>query len=113
MKLVYEEYHNRLGGSFEDGRKSVLPYNRFVKPPSSTYFNDNWIAGWKKKNFKGVKNVDLWKSLLTAMTPHKVEFIWVKGHAGHHYNERCDVLAKNAALGNSLEVDKNYESGQC
>ena len=44
MKLVYVEYHNHLGGSFEDGRKSVLPYNRCVKPPSSTYFNDNWIA---------------------------------------------------------------------
>ena len=44
MKLVYEEYHNHLGGSFEDGRKSVLPYNRCVKPPSSTYFNGNWIA---------------------------------------------------------------------
>ena len=45
MKLVYDEYHNHLGGSFEDGRKSVLPYNRCVKPPSSTYFiNGNWIA---------------------------------------------------------------------
>ena len=44
MKLVYEEYYNRLGGSFEDGRRSVLSYNHYVKPPSSTYFNDNWIA---------------------------------------------------------------------
>ena len=44
MKLVYEEYHNHLGGSFEDGRKSVLPYNHCVKPPLSTCLNGNWIA---------------------------------------------------------------------
>ena len=44
MKLVYEEYHNHLAGSFEDGRKSVLPYNRCVKPPPATYVNGNSIA---------------------------------------------------------------------
>ena len=44
MKLVYEEYHNRLGGSFEDGRESVLPYNSCVKQPHPTYLNNNWIA---------------------------------------------------------------------
>lgn len=54
MKLVYEEYHNHLGGSFEDGRKSVLPYNRCVKPPSSTYFNGNWIAQTLVQYFEDV-----------------------------------------------------------
>ena len=44
MKLVYEEYHNHLAGSFEDGRKSVLPHNRCVAPPHPTYLNNNWIA---------------------------------------------------------------------
>ena len=44
MRLVYEEYHNHLGGSFEDGRKSVLPYNNCVKQPHPTYLNNNWIA---------------------------------------------------------------------
>ena len=44
MKLVYEEYPNLVVGSFEDGRKSVLSHNSCVKPPYSTYLNDNWIA---------------------------------------------------------------------
>ena len=64
-------------------------------------FNKNWIDGWLKKNWKGasgpVKNVDLWKRLLKAKAPHQVTFTWVKGHAGHPENERCDMLATGAA----------------
>ncbi len=64
-------------------------------------FNNHWIEGWIKKGWKTagktpVKNVDLWKRLLNAKALHEVEFIWVKGHAGHEYNERCDTLAVNA-----------------
>ena len=64
-------------------------------------FNNHWIEGWIKKGWKTagkspVKNVDLWKRLLNAKAQHEVEFIWVKGHAGHKYNERCDTLAVNA-----------------
>ena len=58
-------------------------------------FNQHWIEGWIKKGWKRgkneqVKNVDLWKRLLAAKEPHKVKFIWVKGHNGHPQNERCD-----------------------
>ena len=65
-------------------------------------FNDHWIDGWIKKGWKRgknepVKNVDLWKRLLEAKSKHEVEFIWVKGHAGHEQNERCDYLATSAA----------------
>ena len=61
-------------------------------------FNSNWIDGWIKKGWKTsdkkpVKNLELWQRLLKAKEPHDVEFIWVKGHAGHEYNERCDQLA--------------------
>ena len=64
-------------------------------------FNNNWIDGWIKKGWKNaskqpVKNVDLWQRLLKAKEPHDVEFVWIKGHAGHEYNERCDSLAVNA-----------------
>ncbi|MBP3468604.1 MAG: hypothetical protein J6K26_03705, partial [Lachnospiraceae bacterium] len=52
-----------------------------------------------------VKNVDLWKRLLKAMEPHQVTFLWVKGHAGHPENERCDQLATSAADGTSLLDD--------
>ena len=72
-------------------------------------FNKNWIDGWLKKNWKGasgpVKNVDLWKRLLKAKAPHQVTFTWVKGHAGHPENERCDMLATGAADGSDLLDD--------
>ena len=61
-------------------------------------FNQNWIDGWIQKGWKRgknepVKNIDLWKRLLKAKEGHQVTFIWVKGHNGHDYNERCDALA--------------------
>ena len=64
-------------------------------------FNNNWIDSWIKKGWKTagkspVKNVELWQRLLKAKEQHDVNFIWVKGHAGHPYNERCDSLAVNA-----------------
>ena len=73
-------------------------------------FNQNWIGGWLKKGWKRgknepVKNVDLWKRLLQAKEPHQVRFIWVKGHDGHHQNERCDTLATTAADGDNLIED--------
>ncbi|MDB5097005.1 MAG: rnhA [Cyanobacteria bacterium RYN_339] len=62
-----------------------------------------WVAGWQRKGWRTangdpVKNRELWEALLEAVKPHNVKWEWVKGHAGHHYNERCDVLAKEAAL---------------
>ena len=73
-------------------------------------FNQHWVDGWLKRNWKGssnnpVKNVDLWKRLSKAKAPHQVKFTWVKGHAGHPENERCDKLATTAADGNSLLDD--------
>lgn len=57
-----------------------------------------WVYGWKKKGWiksdkKPALNVDLWEQLLPLLDKHKVDFIWVKGHAGHPENERCDRLA--------------------
>lgn len=65
-------------------------------------FNKHWVDGWQKRGWKTaskqpVKNPDLWKRLLAAKRPHKVSFVWVKGHAGHEHNERCDELATTAA----------------
>lgn len=65
-------------------------------------FNQRWVEGWIRKGWKNsqkkpVKNVDLWKRLLAAKKPHSVSFIWVRGHAGHELNERCDELATTAA----------------
>ena len=73
-------------------------------------FNDRWIDGWQKNNWKNskkepVKNRDLWERLLAAKKSHEVNFIWVKGHAGHPGNERCDILATTAADGDDLLTD--------
>ena len=77
-------------------------------------FNQHWIDGWIKKGWKRsknepVKNVDLWKRFLAAKEKHNVTFIWVKGHAGHEMNERCDCLATSAADGSNLLVDEGVE----
>ncbi len=54
----------------------------------------SWKArGWIKSNKEPALNVDLWEKLLALLEIHNVEFVWVKGHAGHPYNERCDRMA--------------------
>ncbi len=69
----------------------------------------NWIQGWQKKNFKNIKNPDLWKTLISLYNKHRIKFYWVKGHAGHPLNERCDELATKAADGRDLLIDVEYE----
>jgi ribonuclease HI len=62
-----------------------------------------WIKGWQRNGWKTadrkpVKNADLWQELLRASAPHRIDWVWVKGHAGHPDNERADKLASDAAL---------------
>jgi len=70
-----------------------------------------WVFNWVKKGFAGKKNADLWRRFLNIYKVHKVKFIWIKGHNLHPENERCDVLAVNAAMGKSLQIDIGFESG--
>jgi len=61
-----------------------------------------WIHGWRKNGWrtsdkKPVKNAELWQALIEASAPHRIEWVWVKGHAGHPDNERADRLASDAA----------------
>lgn len=79
-------------------------------------FNQHWIAGWQRRGWKTaskqpVKNVDLWQRLIAACEPHDVHWHWVKGHAGHAENERCDALATAAADGKTgaLLADAGFE----
>jgi ribonuclease HI len=72
-------------------------------------FNQHWVEGWLKRNWKNsakqdVKNIDLWQRLLKAKAPHNVMFTWVKGHAGHPVNERCDNLATSAADNSDINM---------
>ena len=63
--------------------------------------NENWLSDWQRRGWRTagkspVKNVDLWQELLTLLTRHKVEFVWVKGHADNENNNRCDEYARLA-----------------
>ncbi len=69
-----------------------------------------WVFGWEKKYFSGKKNADLWTRFLKIYRQHKVRFEWVKGHAGHKENERCDYLATTAARSVNLLDDIGYEA---
>lgn len=68
-----------------------------------------WLAGWVKKGFKGKKNQDLWERYLKAAATHDVRFQWIKGHAGHAENERCDQLAVEASESSNLLIDEVFE----
>ena len=68
-----------------------------------------WVFQWVKKGFKGKKNGDLWKRFLLIYQKHNVSFQWVKGHAGHPENEKCDQLAVEASDHKELLIDKGYE----
>jgi ribonuclease HI len=79
---------------------------RVILSTDSRYVMDGltkWIKGWQKNGWKTaakqpVKNAELWQELLAAAKPHRIEWVWVKGHAGHPDNERADKLASDAAL---------------
>ena len=69
-----------------------------------------WRAqGWKRAG-KDVPNADLWQRFLKLTDTHRVTVEWVRGHAGHVENERCDLLARTAAASNPLAVDVGYET---
>jgi ribonuclease HI len=70
----------------------------------------NWVFRWEKNNFNKKKNPDLWIRFLNVYRKQNVSFIWIKGHADNKENERCDVLAVQAADGNSFQIDHWYEN---
>ncbi|MEO7505404.1 MAG: ribonuclease HI [Sphingomicrobium sp.] len=90
---------------------AICALNALKKPcrvsltTDSVYVRDGitkWINGWRRNGWKTadrkpVKNADLWLALLEASAPHRVEWHWVKGHAGHPENDRADALACAAA----------------
>ncbi|OYY89761.1 MAG: ribonuclease HI [Sphingomonas sp. 28-66-16] len=90
----------------------VEALNALKRPCAVTLYTDSryvmdgltkWIKGWQRNGWrtadkKPVKNADLWQALLAAAKPHRIEWQWVKGHAGHPENERADALASAAAV---------------
>ena len=64
---------------------------------------NEWLEWWVKRNFAKVKNPDLWQEYLRVSASHRIHGVWVRGHNGHPENERCDLIAKEAA--------EQYKSG--
>lgn len=113
--LVYNGKEKELSGSEKETTNNrmeltavIMALNALNQPcevkltTDSKYvcdaINKRWVYswrknGWKKSDKKPALNVDLWKELLSLLEKHEVEFIWVKGHNGHKYNEICDALA--------------------
>lgn len=103
---------------------AVLEAFRCLKKPSSVVLcsdskyvidalEQGWAVKWRANGWMRTKrdkalNVDLWEPLLTEIEKHHVTYKWVKGHAGHPENERCDFLAVSAYNGNNLKEDIGY-----
>ena len=91
-----------------------------IKNSNVTIFTDSkyvsdavekgWVFDWEKKNFKNKKNPDLWMRFLNIYNEHKIKFNWVKGHSNDFYNDRCDLLANNAAKSSNLIEDSGYKN---
>ena len=115
--LVYKSVEKELSGAEENTTNyrmeftAVINALKHLKEPckvelttDSKYVCDSINKGgvyswqqnnWKKADKKPALNVDLWEQLLELLQIHQVDFVWVKGHNGHKYNERCDQLAEN------------------
>ncbi len=128
LRLVSTGYERELSGAFANTTnnrmemRAVLEGLAVLKEPCKVeIYSDSqyvcnaiekrWIYGWQKKNWmrKGnepVKNKDLWLAIWPFLFSHKITFHWVRGHAGHTENERCDVLARTAASRHNLPPDE-------
>ena len=88
--------------------KAVIEALRLLKEPcivnlysDSTYVLkgiSEWLENWKKREFKNVKNRELWKEFIEVSKPHIIKVNWIKGHSGHKENEICDKIAREEAL---------------
>jgi len=112
--LRYKNYEKILKGAEKHTTnnrmelKAVIEALKSLKEPCEIeLFSDSiyvlkgineWLDRWSKKNFKNVKNVDLWKEFMEVSKNHKININWIKGHSGHRENEICDKIAKEEAL---------------
>ena len=103
------------------GLESLETPSTVVVTTDSKYVHDaiekGWAKGWRSKGWRRgtgerAVNPDLWARLLDLCDRHKVRFEWVKGHAGHPENERCDLLSTTAARRPDLPIDEPYEAAR-
>jgi ribonuclease HI len=126
--LHYDRHEKELSGGFRNTTNNrmelmgaIAALEALREPCEVTVVTDSqylvnavekgWIYGWKAKGWRRsgndrVLNVDLWERLLKSLGRHKVSFQWIRGHSGHTENERCDVLAVEAASAPGLPEDQ-------
>jgi ribonuclease HI len=129
--LLYDSHRKELSGGYRKTTNNrmelfaaIAGLEALKEPCSVTLCSDSqylvhamqkgWARrwqqnGWRRSNKEKAINPDLWERLLELCAIHKVQFEWVRGHAGHSENERCDLLATSAARGSNLAVDEGYE----
>ena len=116
--LLYEQHKKELYGNDKETTNNRMELTAVIealkalkRPCNVTLYSDSkyvidsinidWVYKWEANNWiksdrKPALNTDLWKELLTLLEVHRVKFVWVKGHNGNEYNERCDELAVKA-----------------
>jgi ribonuclease HI len=128
--LQFGEHRRELSGGFRRTTNNRMELTAVIEalaalkePCAVTLHSDSeyvvnslakgWAKGWRAKGWrrsgKTVPNWDLWRRLLDLCDRHEVHVRWVRGHAGHAENERCDELAVLAAAGHNLPMDHGYE----
>jgi len=89
---------------------TLVSDSRYLVDAMTLAWAKRWQAnGWWRTKKERAVNADLWARLLALCERHRVAFEWVKGHAGHEQNERCDVLAMQALKQPDLAADAGYE----
>lgn len=129
--LVYNEHRKEISGGYrattnnrmeimavikglellkEPCQVTVYTDSRYVSDAMKSGWVERWKAnGWMRNKKEPALNVDLWEEMLELCEKHDVRFEWVKGHAGHPENERCDQLATTALKQENLPVDRGRE----
>lgn len=120
LKEFSEGFRNTTNNRMElfaviEALKKIKSYSYLIHIYSDSKYvvnaiNNNWILKWKLKNFYGVKNSDLWKSLIQLLSKFNVKFFWLKGHSNNIFNQRVDTLAVKAAQKKNLKIDSYYEN---
>ncbi len=125
--LKYRQHRKEISGGFRETTNNrmeiyaaIAALEQLIEPCEITLYSDsrylvdaiskrrlaNWRRrGWIKADRQPVLNVDLWRRLEEAMAPHRLKFVWVRGHASNAENNRCDELAVAAATRGNLPED--------
>ena len=128
--LLYNDHRKELSGGFRlttNNRMEIMAaitaLTTLKRSCEATLYTDSqyvvnamtkgWVERWRANGWRRNKNDkalnhDLWEQMLSLCRRHKVEFVWVRGHADNRENERCDLLAREAAQGQNLPPDTGY-----